>query len=162
MIVKSILTATAVLTVAVAPRATEFADRAVPDPATVSHIPELAWHAIPGSDDCEATCWDQHASNLHVAFEGGVNRRGGGLHDEPYEGSCEEKHPQCSPSFASVDEIREVIEGGDLKGLRTLLEKENTRIYVAAERGALQVVGCRGDVVAHLRIPPRMQALLAD
>lgn len=143
---------------------------ALPSPESVRHIPELAWHAASAGPDCSVTCWDQHETNEHIAVDGGsTNERGGGAHfPTAFAGLCADKHPGCDietndENLASLTErIRGAVQAADLASLKTLLESSGGTVYIAAERSAVQIVGCRGDIVAHVRIPSDLSSLLTD
>lgn len=166
MIAKAFLAVTALVTVAFAPPATRPAAEALPSPESVRHIPELAWHAAARLPDCSVTCWDNHQASVHVAFNGGnTNERAGGAHDDPYAGLCAEKHPGCVVEvnlIESAQGIQAAIDANNAEALTALLERNGGKVYLAVERNALQVIGCRGDVVGHFRIPANLQRALTE
>ena len=149
----------------------------MPDPESVRHIPELAWHAWQaGTHDrgsCTVQCWDQIASNTHRAFEAGphgVNEVGGGTHSDPYDGSCEVHHPECGWAQTAWgqglrDAIDDAIRTGDAALLRSILDEDGGgSAYIAWERTAIQVLDCSesGELVAHIPLPSDLLAAVED
>lgn len=149
----------------------------MPDPESVRHIPELAWHAWQASThdrgNCTLQCWDQIPTNTHRAFVAGphgVNELGGGPHDDPYDGSCEDNHPECGwansgPGQGAMAAIDDAIRTGDAARLRSILDEDGGgSAYIAWERSAIQVFDCSesGELVAHIPVPSDLLAAVED
>lgn len=88
------------------------ADPDIPNPESVRHKSELAWHAwrasIQDPEDCVVMCWEQHVDQTHVAplapFRP-INERGAGSHAHPWAGSCDDKHPPCGQDGGGPSEL---------------------------------------------------------
>ena len=149
----------------------------MPDPESVRHIPELAWHAWQASThdrgSCTVQCWDQIPSNTHRATDAGpygVNELGGGTHADPYDGSCHDNHPECGwansgPGQGTMAAIDDAIRTGDAARLRNILDEDGGgSAYIAWERSAIQVFDCSesGELVAHIPVPSDLLAAVED
>ncbi len=150
----------------------------MPDPESVRHIPELAWHAWQaGTHDrgsCALECWDQLVLNVHVAYDLGpvfaVNEWGDGPHSAPYSGSCQDNHPECGwsnsgPGQGAMAAIDDAIRTGDAAWLRSILDEDGGgSAYITWERSAIQVFDCSesGELVAHIPVPGHLLAAVED
>lgn len=127
--------------------------------------PELAWHVLFGAaeDDCSVTCWDQHQAGAHVAHGvGSWNERGAGSHTDPFNGSCADKHPGCGGGDVEmIAALAKSVEHGDAIALHAILNRGTADVYFAAERHAIQVLGCHGEVIAHFVVDDEMRTLIA-
>lgn len=138
----------------------------IPNPESVRHIPELAWHAwqagIQDPEDCVIQCWDLHGANVHTAIlseENGLSELQGGDHTYYAAGTCEDKHPLCEPTQDMLVAIDDAIQTGDAARLRSILdEDEGASAYIAWERSAIQVLDCSesGELLAHLPVPSEL------
>ncbi len=149
----------------------------MPDLESIRHIPELAWHAWQASThdrgSCTVQCWDQVATNTHRATDAGphgVNELGGGTHNDPYDGSCADNHPECGwPETAWSQGLRDAIDDairtGDAALLRDILDEDGGgSAYITWERNAIQVLDCSesGELVAHIPLPSDLLAAVED
>lgn len=134
----------------------------VPGAEVLRDIPELAWHVTPRAADCSVTCWDHTGTGVHIAYpDGNANERGAGSHEQPYPGSCDDNHPFCGgggQTFAFAEELGRAVARQDIAALKWVLQHND--IYVASERGAIQVVGCDQEVIAHVGLPMNMLSAL--
>ncbi len=166
MISKLLITATALLAGAFANPAGEHATGALPTPESVRHVPELAWHAAGGESACTVSCWDNHEWVMHAAISGGnTNQVEGGSHETAFAGLCASKHPGCGGEenlIESAEGIQAAIDARDVEALKELLEQQAGKVYLAVERSALQVTGCRGEIVGHFRVPADLQRALTE
>ncbi len=166
MIGKGLLALTALLGTALATPTVRPPAASLPNPESVRHIPELAWHAAEADVECGTVCWDQIASGVHVAVcdpEYATNETGLGCHPAYYSGSCAVKHPPCGGGLLSALEgVQVALERRDVQGLKAGLVRGGAKAYFAAERNAVQIVGCKGEVVAHLPVPTGMRMALAE
>ncbi len=79
-------------------------------------------------------------------------------HNDWQPGLCWDWHRDCQLDPLSVRDAVNAVEGGDAE-LLALVGSGRDAVYNPA-RGAVQVVGCRGEVVAHLPLSDRQVALL--
>ncbi len=152
------------------------ADPDIPNPESVRHKSELAWHAwrasIQDPEDCVVMCWEQHVDQTHVAplapFRP-INERGAGSHAHPWAGSCDDKHPPCGQDGGGPSELMTLIEDairiGDTVRLRSILDEDNGKYaYIAWERSSIQVLDCTesGELLAHIPVPRDLLAVVTD
>lgn len=71
-----------------------------------------------------------------------------GTHEECFNLTCSETH-HCQVAEPLVDQVASAIDGGNIVALQRLLSG-NISLVINRERGAFQVSGCGGDVVANL------------
>ena len=116
------------------------------------------------------TCVDcsNCGENGNKAFPGDATswfEVGGGPHSTCYEtGSCSLKHPPtCNISLALtaqlLEEVRAAVAAGKEAEVRLLLQHHSAQLSFVEERGAVQVLGCNDQVVAHF---PLTHAIVAS
>lgn len=111
----------------------------------------------------------------HDAWEGGGGvellgtgrwARAGGPHSTQSNckpGTCDTKHGPCQEvSSANDDKARAAIDGGDAGAVSRLLRESSGRVVVNAERAAVQVLGCDGEMLSHLPVSQALLAVLLD
>lgn len=156
MLMKGLLTSGLIAALSVVPGTPMPSTPATDSDEWLRATPELAWHAmVEAASKCTVTCWDHTGTGVHAAPTGGnANERGDGAHTTTYPGSCDDKHPFCGgESFAFTGYLQDAIERGDIDSIRQLLEDKSRNVVVVLERNAIQLVGCRGDVTAHIQLP---------
>jgi len=86
----------------------------------------------------------------HVAPRvGDTNEYGGGYHDTTcFSGSCEEKHPECEYAVMAAAEAEDALRNHDAAQLAAVADRYTKGARI--ERGALQLLDCDGNVVAHI------------
>jgi hypothetical protein len=80
---------------------------------------------------------------------------GGGAHESCVFPSCSTGHGLCELEGASttlVDTVEKIIAAGSVSTLRTLLSTNEQVLSVNVPRSAVQVAGCQGQPIAHLRL----------
>jgi hypothetical protein len=95
--------------------------------------------------------------------------RNGGAHivAECREGTCDVMHgPLCGGfggdgfSAVELETLRAFLARGDAAGMHAILAQHAESIMLNADRSAIQVLSCAGDVVAHLPATKRLVAAL--
>lgn len=121
-----------------------------------------------GEDACTLSCeacvfesFEGEEIPFHVApREGDTNQYKDGYHDTYcYSGTCDQKHPSCNNLIAQAD-VREAAFTGNAKRLAALVRENREKVQL--ERGALQFLGCDGEVVAHIPLPAEITAMALE
>jgi hypothetical protein len=135
-------------------------------PLAAAESPDLL--AVPfglmeGCLDC-SNC----GSDGHKAFTGdetSTHEYAAGPHSQCWEtGDCALQHPpECRESFASISEalegVRNAVSGDEVTAIERLLA-ENNLVRFEAARSAIQVLGCKGQIVGHFPVSQAMFASL--
>jgi len=127
--------------------------------------------------DCMGLCWNADGSAFCTSYEPMTAHEaiadtahlffGGEPHGCEENGPCcggdECYHPECEVGEESPDleQIRSALLGDRLPLIRAMVS-EFDRVVLNSERSALQVLGCSGDVVAHLPLNDRQLMMLAQ
>jgi len=143
-----------------------------------SQASEIAMLAGPGDGEDAGCLFCDDAPEMgcsgdeHHAYVGqsglGPWARAGGPHTVTVcrSGSCDTKHGDCTLAQGSsrtfgkdIEMVRGTIERGDPAAIAGILKQFPQRVVVNVERSAIQVLGCTGEVAAHI---PLSNALVAD
>lgn len=68
--------------------------------------------------------------------------------------------PAAVPAVQSVERAAERAKAGDPREMEILIRDHPESVTLNAERSAVQVKGCRGDVIAHIPLTPSQFAAL--
>lgn len=130
--------------------------------------------------DCILSCHFGTSGNCgalkHIAPRvGDTHQYGEGWHDTTcYPGDCDfgvtdengqylpAKHPSCTGIGGDLDELLDAIVLGETQAIRQISAKLNAQLRSVPERDAIQVIGCHGEIVAHLPATEGTIAFLAS
>jgi hypothetical protein len=128
--------------------------------------------ATPFEDsDCTVSCDDQVcAGGEHYAWESSIPHNTGDPHNLTpcLTGTCGDYHPWCrNPddeplTSADMDLLREALASEDLAASVVRLSRAGTAAEINVQRSAVQLLDCRGLVVAHLPLRTSFVAELAN
>jgi hypothetical protein len=125
-----------------------------------------------GADFFCIDCYECSGQSGH-STNGSLGDFGGGFHNETCNsGTCDTIHGMCccneedsdfdmAAALDDVAALQEVLMAGDADGLAYLVNRGSEVIRVEAERSAIQVVNCSGDVVAHFPLSAEMFTAVA-
>ena len=79
------------------------------------------------------------------------------------EGGCEGRAP-CNPFFddAAEAQLLEALQDGDTDDIRSAINRIGYTATVNVARQAVQVTGCRGDIIAHLPLTAAQVSALSQ
>lgn len=139
-------------------------------PAVVMHTaPATAMHTA--ADECTSICWEEFVcppnehSNVLDSTEAAAHL------GEPHicspgsgeDGGCDSEWHQCEPHFAVANpsDVRHAIRAGDIAALIRQIASHPNSIHVNYGRELVQIVSCRGEVIAQTPLPTAIGEKLA-
>lgn len=146
------------------------------------------WAAGPATalagDSCILACYDHFSGGAacddyyHTApREGDFALYGDGWHDGCVEGNCncsemgaggyvEAKHEWCPPSVncsgGGGSNFIQALAAGDGEGIADGLDHYAHAVRVVPERGAVQLIGCTKELIAHILVSAETLDLVAE
>lgn len=122
--------------------------------------------------DCDIRCTQPPdcTAGWHDAWDSPENNatRNGGAHLDYQcrEYTCDVRHgPLCGGgteiTFAEMERIRSSLTQGEAGQLYEVIERHPERTFLNVARSALQVLNCKGDVVAHFPMSERLLEAMA-